>query len=103
MSAQPLGYNAAAAWYDRLVAPVWEHTAGRTALKRVRHEVGHHIPLGAHVPDVGAGTRRSTQLILDEADAASVVGIDNAALMLKKAHQLSAVSAPRQRSDLAWP
>ncbi|MGI8730337.1 MAG: class I SAM-dependent methyltransferase [Solirubrobacteraceae bacterium] len=85
MSAQPWGYNAAAAWYDRLAAPLWERTAGRMALQRVRHEVRAYIPHGAHVLDVGGGTGRSTQLILDEADPASVVGIDSAATMLDQA------------------
>jgi ubiquinone/menaquinone biosynthesis C-methylase UbiE len=98
MSAQPWGYSAAADWYDRLAAALWEHTAGRTALKRVRHEVGHHITHGAHVLDVGAGTGRSTQLILDEADPASVVGIDNAAMMLDKARHR--VRDPRARFDV---
>lgn len=85
MSAKPLGYHAAARWYDRLSAPLWEHTVGRAALQRVRREARRSVPREGRVLDVGAGTGRSTSMILEEADPAVVIGIDVAAPMLDQA------------------
>jgi ubiquinone/menaquinone biosynthesis C-methylase UbiE len=77
-----IGYRRAVALYDRLAAPLWEATVGRRALARVRAELVAQVPPGAAALDLGAGTGRSTRLVLEHANPARVVCVDAAPPML---------------------
>lgn len=83
--AESLGYRRGAALYDRLAGPLWEATVGRRALARVRAEISAQAPADATVLDLGAGTGRSTQLVLGCAQPARVVAVDASAAMLTRA------------------
>jgi ubiquinone/menaquinone biosynthesis C-methylase UbiE len=86
-SAHVPGYHGGASLYDRLAAPLWEATVGRRAIQWVRNELRLHVPAGGSVLDLGAGTGRSTRLILDATSPGHVVAVDASADMLAQARR----------------
>ena len=79
-------YDDAALGYD-LFADVWDRTVARTALERFEEILIERVPAGGVVLDVGAGTGRRTQLILDRTEPSRVVALDSSSGMLEQARK----------------
>ena len=79
-------YDRVAGLYD-LAAPGWDRTLVSAALARFRAEIHRSVGDGALVLDVGAGSGRSTALLLAASRPRRVVGVDLSAGMLARARR----------------